>query len=67
MKITSTQLLAGTTTAIGRSVLRNDFKFSSLKGGLLWAAANLVMRETTDIWGKSYEDKSTDVSGLLNF
>jgi hypothetical protein len=52
------QLLGGLTSAIGKTNLLEDIKFSNMKGGLMGAAANLVIGETTDMWEKSYEDKS---------
>lgn len=58
IKSPSTQLVGGLATAIGKNTLRNDFKFSNMKNGLMGAAANLVIGETTDMWEKSYEDDS---------
>ena len=62
----STQLFGGLATAIGKNTLIDDFKISKMKGGLMGAAANLVIGETTDMWEKSYEDKAKDVARSQN-
>ncbi|WP_265835325.1 hypothetical protein [Pedobacter sp. MR22-3] len=66
VKSPGTQLLGGVATAIGKSRIMSDFKPSSMKNGLIGAAANLVIGETTDMLEKSYEDTTTLASRELN-
>jgi hypothetical protein len=58
VKSPGTQLLGGVATAIGKNRIIGDFKLSSMKNGLMGAAANLIIGETTDMWEKSYEEDS---------
>jgi hypothetical protein len=62
----STQLAGGVGVALGKRMFREDIKFKNIKGGLMGAAANLIIGETTDMWEKSYEDKTIALADQTN-